>query len=71
MQKLIPCRKLIPSLKVTTKTKETKHEMSVREIVQGLGQLTTHLLYAYNKFNELACIILIEHLFNRCVQHYI
>ena len=70
MQKLIPCRKLIPSLKVT-KTKETKHEMSVREVVQGLGQLTTHLLYAFNKFNELTCIILIEHSFNRCVQHYI
>jgi hypothetical protein len=70
MQKLIPHRKLIPSLKVT-KTKETKHEMSVREILQGLGQLTTHLLYAYTKSNQLTCIILIEHLFNRCVQHYI
>jgi hypothetical protein len=67
MQKLIPHRKLIPSLKVTTKTKETKHEMSVREILQGLGQLTTHLLYAYTKSNQLTCIILIEHLFNRCV----
>ena len=67
MQKLIPHRKLIPSLKVTTKTKETKHEMSVREMVQGLGHLTTHLLYAYTKSNQLTCIILIEHLFNRCV----
>jgi hypothetical protein len=67
MQKLIPHRKLIPSLKVTTKTKETKHEMSVRELVQGLGQLTTHLRYAYNKYNQLTCIILIEHLFNQCV----
>jgi hypothetical protein len=70
MQKLIPHRKLIPFLKVM-KTKETKHEMSVREIVQGLGQLTTHLRYAYTKYNELTCIILIEHSFNRCVQHYI
>jgi hypothetical protein len=67
MQKLIPHRTLISSLKVTTKTKETKHEMSVRVILQSLGQLTTHILYAYTKSNQLTCIILIEHLFNQCV----